>query len=154
MDEKSADQAGAVSLSHVQRGRQLQATARRILETLFGEPFDAEALIPIGSPPKPHRFDLASRSRGVVCECKAFTWTATGNVPSAKISTLREVAQYLSALPAETIKVVAMMRSQRSTPTESLAEYFCRLNAHVLGGIRVLESGDDGAGRWVRGEIT
>src|SRR3989442_603185 len=123
VDEATGPKGDAPVLSHIERGRQLQEHARRILEMLLGEPFDAEALLPIGSPPKPHRFDLASRSRGVVCECKSFTWTASGKVPSAKITTLREAVQYLLALPAETIKVIAMKRSLRSTHRESLAEY-------------------------------
>ena len=114
------------------------------MATLLGEPFETEVWFAIGSPPKERRFDLASRSRSIVCECKAFTWTASGNVPSAKITTLREAAQYLLALPVDTAKVIVMNRSLRSSHLESLAEYFCRLNSHLLGPIHVLEIDDDG----------
>ena len=67
-----------------------------------------------------------------------------GKSPSAKITTLREAAQYLLALPVDTAKVIVMNRSLRSSHLESLAEYFCRLNSHLLGPIHVLEIDDDG----------
>jgi hypothetical protein len=142
-----------VEISNVQRGRRFQEKAQGIMATLLGEPFDTEVWFAIGSPPKERRFDLASRSRSTVCECKAFTWTASGNVPSAKITTLREAAQYLLALSVDTTKVIVMNRSLRSSHPESLAEYFCRLNSHLLGSIHVLEIDDDGTRRWIRGGL-
>jgi hypothetical protein len=123
------------------------------MATLLGEPFDTEVWFAIGSPPKEHRFDLASRSRSTVCECKAFSWTASGNIPSAKITTLREASQYLLALPADIIKVIVMNRNLRPSHPESLAEYFCRLNSHLLGPVRLLEIDDDATPRWVRGAL-
>lgn len=52
--------------------------------------------------------------------------------------------EYLSALPAETVKIIAVTRSLRPTHRESLAEYFGRLNAHLLGSIHVLEMDEAG----------
>ena len=59
---------------------------------------------------KPHRFDLATREHDIVGECKAFTWTEGGNIPSAKISTLKEAVSYLGTLPGQT-------RRSRPLPT-------------------------------------
>lgn len=139
--------------SNVGRGRQFQDRVQRVLAALLGEPFDSEVLIAIGSPPKERRFDLASRSKSIVCECKAFTWTVSGNIPSAKITTLREAAQYLLALPPNTTKIIAMSRSLRRRHAESLAEYFSRLNAHLLGSVHVLEIDDNDVPRWARGGL-
>jgi len=38
-----------------------------------------EVAIPIGSPAKPHRFDLVDSVSKVAIECKAFTWTKSGD---------------------------------------------------------------------------
>jgi hypothetical protein len=59
---------------------------------------DLEVPIQIGSG-KSHLFDLATRERDIVAECKAFTFTATGNNPSAKMTTLREATMYLRSIP-------------------------------------------------------
>lgn len=123
------------------------------MATVLGEPFDMEVGLAIGSPPKEHRFDLASRSRSTVCECKSVTWTAGGNIPSAKITSLREAAQYLLDLPVDTTKIIVMSRSVRPSHPESLAEYFCRLNSNRLSQVHVLEIDDDGTPRWVRGGL-
>jgi len=72
-------------------GRDFQFRARRAFEKAFGLEFDLEVKLPIGSPAKAHTFDLASANRAIVAECKAFAWTVSGNVPSAKITTLRLV---------------------------------------------------------------
>jgi hypothetical protein len=64
----------------------------------------------------------------VAVECKAFTWTATGNMPSAKITTAREAVFYLQWLPDDWTKVLAMSASVRHGYNESLANYFVRLN--------------------------
>jgi hypothetical protein len=143
-----------LNLSHVERGREFQERVRRILEGWLEEPVETEVLLPVGDPPKLHRFDLASRSRSHVCECKSFTWTAGGNVPSAKITTLREAAQFLAALQEQSLKIIAMKRSLDPRRKETLAEYFCRLNAHLLGSISVLEVGDDGSTAWLRGGLS
>jgi hypothetical protein len=89
-------------------------------------------------------FDLATPERDVVAECKAFGWTATGNVPAAKISTLREAVAYLRALPDGTTRYLIIKRSERIGKSETLAEYFVRLNEESLGPVNVLELPADG----------
>ena len=112
-----------------------------------------EISMPIGHPPKSRPFDLASATRRVVGECKAFTWTASGNVPSAKVTTLREACQYLRLLPEGTTRLLLMARSVHPRTGEPLADYFCRLNTHLLGDVVVVEVGDYGSLRPVRGRL-
>jgi hypothetical protein len=137
--------------SNWQRGKAFQLIAREAVERLIAEPVGLEISIPIGVPPKTRLFDLASATKRIVGECKAFSWTASGNVPSAKITTLREACQYLRLLPDGTTRLLLMARSVHPRTGEPLADYFCRLNTHLLGDVVVLEIGEFGSLRPVRG---
>lgn len=88
-----------------------------------------------------------------MCECKAYTWTASGNTPSAKISNLKEAVQYLRLLPEETNKVLAVLASLRPPKTETLGNYFVRLNEYVLGDVCVAEFSLDGTYRVIFGDM-
>src|SRR3989442_11446655 len=115
--------------TNTQKGKEFQISARNALVKMLGVQFEMEVKIPIGSPhPKPHTFDLASLDREYVGEAKAFTWTGSGNIPSAKISTLREAVSYLHQLPTETRKFIVMKHDQNPKNGETLADYFARLN--------------------------
>lgn len=81
-------------LSNTERGKAFQLLCRDALRRELGRDFDLEVPIQIGSG-KPHSFDLATKERDIVAECKAFAFTATGKNPSAKITTLREATFYL-----------------------------------------------------------
>ena len=50
-----------------------------------------------------------------------------------------ETVSYLRWLPEEWTKILAISRSLRSGYDESLAEYFVRLNSHLLGEVIVAE---------------
>jgi hypothetical protein len=143
-----------VTISNVEKGGRFQALVERALEAQYAQPFDTEVMLPIGSPPKLHAFDLVSRSRNVACECKAYTWTTGGNVPSAKVSNLREAANYLSLLEPDVLKILAVQPSRHPVNGESLVTYFSRLNGHLLGEhIQVIEVADDGRIHVVRGRL-
>ena len=128
-----------VQQSTVQKGNLFEIEASRELSHHFGWTLHQSVGIGIGNPPKRHRFDLVDIPRKVAVECKAFTWTVTGNMPSAKITTAREAVLYLQWLPDDWTKVLAMARSLRGGYEESLAEYFVRLNGHLLGAVSVVE---------------
>ncbi len=131
-------------VSNTGKGKEFQALARRAVSRLLGVEFDMEVALPIGNPPKPHPFDLVSRDHRYAGEAKAFTWTISGNVPSAKITTLREAAQYLQALPSGTKRFIVMKENRHPRTGESLADYFVRLNQHLLGQVAVLQLLEDG----------
>jgi hypothetical protein len=127
------------------RGRRFEELAQACLTCYFQTNLDRKQPIEIGRPPKSHCFDLASADRRIVGECKNYSWTASGNVPSAKLGFLNEAAFYLSFLPQSTIRFIVLRRQMkpRSTRTsargEPLADYYHRTHRHLLNGTIVLE---------------
>ena len=124
--------------SNAQRGSDFETVAGSALGNWLGVTFEVTS-IDIGQPPKSHKFDLVSADRKYVGEAKAFSWTISGNVPSAKITTLREAAMYLNWLPSTARTFIVMKRALRGQRDESLAEYFARLNDSLLGSVAVIE---------------
>ncbi len=104
-----------------------------------GPGFELEVKIPIGDPAKDHKFDIVNLDKRIVIECKQYTWTVTGNVPSAKMGFTNEAAFYLSFLPDSYKKYIVMLRSFHDKKKESLAEYYFRTNRHLLGQVIVVE---------------
>jgi hypothetical protein len=109
----------------------------------LGRDFDLEVPIQIGSG-KPHLFDLATKERDIVAECKAFAFTATGHNPSAKITTLREATGYLRSIPGDVQRVLIVKRDPHPKRGEALGQYFVRLNPNFLDRITVLEMPETG----------
>ena len=101
--------------------------------------FELEKRIPIGYPAKDHKFDIVDTAGTIAIECKRYTWTETGNVPSAKMGFTNEAAFYLSFLPETFDKYIVMLKSHHPKRKESLAEYYYRTNCHLLGKIKVAE---------------
>ena len=130
-------------LSNTERGKAFQLLCRDALKRALSRDFDLEVPIQIGSG-KPHTFDLATRERDVIAECKAFAFTATGNNPSAKITTLREATVYLRAIPGEVHRVLIAKRDPHPKRGETLGQYFVRLNPNFLEHITVLEMPETG----------
>jgi len=141
------------NMSNVKRGKEFQLRAQSALEKLTGIQFKLEVKLPIGRPPKLHPFDLASPDQRIIGESKAYTWTISGKTPSAKITNLKEAAQYLNDLPAGTNTFIIMKREVHPIKGESLAEYFSRLNKHLLGAVAVLELADDDTVNLVHGHF-
>ena len=71
--------------------------------------FSLEKKISIGNPPKDHKFDIVADNDTIAIECKRYTWTETGNVPSAKMGFTNEAAFYLSFLPDSYKKIIVML---------------------------------------------
>jgi hypothetical protein len=129
--------------SNTERGKAFQLLCRKALKHAFGRDFDLEVPIQIGSA-KPHNFDLATTERDIVAECKAFAFTATGNNPSAKITTLREATVYLRSIPGDVRRVLIVKHAPHPKRGETLGQYFVRLNPNFLEGITVLEMQETG----------
>ena len=106
---------------------------------MYGPGFEMEVKIPIGNPAKNHKFDIVNENKKIAIECKRYTWTESGNVPSAKMGFTNEAAFYLSFLPDDYEKYIVIMRSWHSKRNESLAEYYYRTNRHLIGGTKVAE---------------
>ena len=113
--------------------------AAKILSQHFKTEFYTDYPISIGDPPKEHRFDLVSADHRYVGECKNYSWTESGNVPSAKMGFVNEAVFYLSFLSTEIYRFVVMRQDPHPRNKESLAEYYYRTNKHLLQGINVIE---------------
>ena len=120
-------------------GKAFQELVLKSMEEKFNTSFIMEKPIAIGTPPKDHKFDCVSADNSIVVECKCYTWTGTGNVPSAKMGFTNEAAFYLSFLPDATEKIIVMLRAEHAKRTETLAEYYFRTNRHLLGQIKIYE---------------
>ena len=120
-------------------GKQFQLEVKKWFEENESSSFVLEKKIAIGNPPKLHGFDIADEGCRIVVECKCFTWTETGNIPSAKMGFANEAAFYLSLLPNDVDKVIVMLKATHQKRKETLAEYYYRTNRHLLAKIMLME---------------
>ena len=120
-------------------GADFQKKVKVWFEKNYSLTFDLEKKIAIGNPRKDHKFDIVCESKKIAIECKRYTWTETGNVPSAKMGFTNEAAFYLSFLSDDYDKRIVMLRSFNSKRQESLAEYYYRTYKHLIGDIRIFE---------------
>lgn len=132
-------------------GKAFQELVLKSMEKHFGIDFEMEVAIPIGKPSKNYKFDCVSEDRKIVVECKCYTWTTTGNVPSAKLMGLNEALFYMSYLPDDITKILCIKKSVYPRKTETLAEYYCRIDGHLLGDVMVYEVDDEGLIKVLKG---
>lgn len=80
----------------------------------------------------PHKFDYGNRS--LLVECKYYKWTAGGNNPSAKISTLNEAMAYFHTAPKHYRKMVFIASTEKKGVRKpgTFAEYYQRLHGHMI----------------------
>ncbi len=131
-------------------GRKFQELVQMILKEKYNTYFEQEAAIPIGRPPKDHKFDLANTDRSIVAECKCYTWTESENVPSAKLMGLNEAVFYFGFLPDGTKKILCIKKAVSHGKSETLAEYYVRVHGHLLRDISVFEISDEGTIKVIR----
>ncbi len=124
------------------KGARFQEAVADWFRKHYKKNFVIEKKIPIGySEKKEHKFDIVSEDNTIVIECKCYSWTETGNVPSAKMGAANEAVFYLSFLPGTCEKYIVMNKAmhEKHSPSETLAEYYYRTNKHLLGGTKVAE---------------
>lgn len=120
-------------------GRAFEELAARVLSGHLGVNFGLSCGVPIGTPPKPHVFDLATQDQRFIGEAKCFTWTETGNEPSAKLITLNQAVFYFSFLPDDVIKFIVMKRDCHPRTGKPLAYLYYSRNAHLLRDVHIWE---------------
>ena len=124
-------------------GAEFQEAVAKWFKKHYNKNFEMDKKIPIGySEKKNHRFDIVSDDNTIAIECKCYTWTEAGNVPSAKMGAANEAVFYLSFLPGTCEKYIVMKKStheKHNPKEETLAEYYYRINRHLLGGTKVAE---------------
>ena len=121
------------------KGKSFQSIAAEVLSHRFQVGFQTEHPIPIGNPPKNHKFDLVSDDGMYICECKNYSWTEGGNVPSAKIGFINEAVFYLQHISSDKNRFVVLRRDLVNKRSETLADYYYRTNKHLLNGVFVFE---------------
>jgi hypothetical protein len=127
--ENNYQRPGAQSNTHV--GREFEEAARLFfVET--GVLLQAGFSVDIGYKiKKPHKFDLGSNNPPTLVECKSYTWTQSGNIPSAKIRGLNEVMLMFSVTPKRYRKILFILKHLRRDVT--LAAHYIKTQGHLIG---------------------
>jgi hypothetical protein len=121
-------------------GRSFEETARAFFLQREGVNLESGLAVEVGvsDRKKLHKFDLGSREPAVIVECKSHTWTATGNIPSAKLTVWNEAMYYFHIAPPEFRKVLFVLRHDRRG--QSLASYYLHTYGHMVpDGVEVWE---------------
>lgn len=124
---------GAISNAHV--GREFEVAAREYFlraENLHLTPSYSVDIAVEGAKPKAHCFDLGSHQPAVLVECKSHHWTATGNMPSAKVTVWNEAMYYFHLAPLHIRKILFVLESRHERQSQSLAEYYVRIYGHLI----------------------
>lgn len=140
--DKPFQRIGSVSNAHV--GRDFEAVAQ---EYFHNQGFDLgrSYILPLGvsGKNKNHHFDLGTGEPPLIVECKSHRWTTGGKVPSAKITVWNEAMYYFYLAPSRFRKVLFVLRDFSKKRGESLAEYYVRINGHLIpAGVEILEYDD------------
>ncbi|MDP3043388.1 MAG: nuclease-related domain-containing protein [bacterium] len=120
------------------KGRDFEEKVSQALEKKYKTSFKKRS-INIGTPPKAHNFDLVSENGTIIVECKNYSWTETGNIPSAKTAFLNEAVLYLSHASADSKKIIVLRKDNHPKRKESLAEYYVRTYFHLLNAVVIME---------------
>ena len=128
-----------MSNSNKKKGDVFRDLSIPILEKELNTILKPEVKLSIGEPKIEHAFDLANENKSIVIECKNYTWTKAGNVPSAKVSTINEAVLYFSFLDANVRKILCLKKSVHPKRQETLAEYYVRTYGHLLRDVTVYE---------------
>lgn len=144
---------GVISNAHA--GREFEAEALKYFsehEGLFLSPSFSIAL-GVADRRKAHSFDLGSSNPAVLVECKSHNWTATGNMPSAKVTVWNEAMYYFHLAPQHFRKILFVLEARHARQPESLAEYYVRTAGHLIPtGVSVIEyNSDSRTARYVMG---
>ena len=132
-----------MSNSNKKKGNDFRDLAMPILEKELNTILKPEVKISIGEPKTEHAFDLANEDKSIVIECKNYTQTKAGNVPSAKVSTINEAVLYFSFLDANVRKILCLKKSVHPKRQETLAKYYVGTYGHLLRDITVYEIDGD-----------
>lgn len=130
---------GAISNAHV--GRDFENTAMGFLKS-EGLSLHQNFKVPVGvgEKKKPHAFDLGSDDPKIIVECKSHKWTKGNNVPSAKLTVWNEAMYYFAVAPSDFRKILFVLKDQRKSNGETLAEYYIRTYSHLIpSGVEIWE---------------
>lgn len=129
---------GAISNAHA--GREFEEAARLYFEST-GMLLSSTFPVPVGGHiKKRHNFDLGSETPPILVECKSYTWTETGNSPSAKIRGMNEVMLLFSVSPPHYRKILFVLKHLHRRTRQSLAAHYVRTQGHLIPkGVEIWE---------------
>jgi hypothetical protein len=81
---------------------------------------------------KTHQFDLGDRYHKILVECKAHTWTESGNTPSAKISVWNEAMFYFELVPKDYKKIFFVLMDYCQKKRKTLLQYYIENYYHFI----------------------
>lgn len=116
------------STSNSQVGIDFEAKAKNYLEKRFNCAFTKNFGLKIGinnSRKKLHRFDLGCKDNNIIVECKSHTWTESGNMPSAKVTVLREAIFYFHFVRFSIYKNFICQKKYSSKKWRIISSIFC-----------------------------
>jgi len=128
-------------VSNTQVGIDFEEEARLYFESQ-GMKVELNVPIEIGinDQKKAHKFDLVDKTRKILIECKAHTWTEGGNVPSAKMTTWNQAMYYFCASPSGYRKILFVLRDLCPRRKITLGHYYINANKHLIPtDVEVLE---------------
>jgi hypothetical protein len=138
---------GAISNTHA--GNEFEVLARAYFERSEGLRLESSLSVEIGhgTAKKRHRFDLGLLAPALLVECKSHNWTATGNMPSAKMTVWNEAMYYFHLAPPEFRKILFVLESRHERREETLAEYYVRTHRHLIPAeVSILEFSHESGG--------
>jgi hypothetical protein len=119
---------GAVSNAHAGRDFE-EAAVLYFKET--GISLTRNFNVPIGfGSTKVKRFDFGSEDPPIIVECKSYTWTESGNSPSAKIYSLNQVMLEFTAAPKHYRRILFLLKHMRKDV--SLASHYLKNYGHLI----------------------
>ena len=124
-------------------GKEFEEKVSKILTERYSIKFETLA-IPIGKPSKEHKFDLVSEDKKYIVECKCYSWTEGGNIPSAKMAILNEAVFYLSHVSKDKDRWIVMKKDFSIERQKTLARYYFQINQHLLDGVKIWEVDESG----------
>jgi hypothetical protein len=137
-DQNNFQRRGAISNAHA--GREFEEAARLFFGRT-GIVLTRSFPVPIGIRiKKSHNFDLGSEHPPILVEFKSYTWTETGNSPSAKLKGLNEAMLLFSVAPSHYRKILFVLRHLHQRTQQSLATHYIRTQGHLIAeGVEIWE---------------
>ena len=75
---------------------------------------------------------MGNLNEKILVECKSHTWTESGNVPSAKMTTWDQAMYLFYAAPTGYRKISFVLKDYSLKRQETLVEYYIRTKSHLI----------------------
>ena len=110
-------------MNNYQKGRNFELKAKDYFENLYGVEFNSGKILTGLNGGKVRQFDLVNEDNKILIECKNFTFTETGNLPSAKISDFLKEIYKLHLAPDNYKKIMCIAYEYSERRGLTLKEY-------------------------------